>query len=262
MKTPLLLALLSSPAFGAWTLIDNFESGSLASWTLTGTTATSTIGIVNAPEAGVSSNVLRLRQTGTATDMFGRIALPAPIPNTSTAATVYFRMFLGATSTARNLVSGLAETPTSAYNDYAAVTRLSSTGLDTYHGNGTGGAAAGGGYLTVDSTVALGTWYDVWMVINNSADTYQMYYSEGGGTPVLATTSGSLSTFGLRNGGSEAISGFMVAGSSPTGTLGYIDDIYLDLAGSNLALPVPEPAAATFAGLAGLALLRRRRCCR
>ena len=116
-------------------------------------------------------------------------------------------------------------------------------------------------YQSVDSTVASAQWYDIYMVMNNSVDTWQMYYTENSGAPTLATTTaGSLSTLTMRNGGEEAINAFMVATSQiATATTSYIDDIYIDTTDSNLISPVPEPSAALIGGLGMLTLLRRRR---
>lgn len=266
MIKPLLttICFLSCPAFGAWTLVDNFESSnSLNNWTLIGTgTSGRTITVATNSEAGVTGNALRIYSGTTATDMFAFRNLPESIPNESTAATLYFRMFVGAASSSRNAVGGLAETPIGNYANYASVARLSGNNFDVYHGNGAGAAATSfGGYQAADTSAQTGVWYDVWMVINNAADTYQVYYSENGGTQTLASHGGG-STYTLRQGGAEAINGFMAATSSPAGTISYFDDIYLDTSGENLFIPVavPEPATTSLGAIAAsFGLLRRRR---
>ncbi len=263
MKKTILASLLCLPcpaAFGAWALVDNFEGAEpLSNWTLSGNTAGGrTITVAESPETGVTGNVLRIYSGTAAADMFAFRNLPESIANSSTAATLYFRMFVSTAT--RNAVGGLAEaiSPT-AYSNYAAVARLMGDNLDVYNGNTTGGGATtNGAYQPVDTSAQSGVWYDIWMVVNNAADTYQVWYSEDGGPQTLGTYAGG-DTFTFRQGGADPVARFMAATSSPAGTVSYFDDIYLDTSGQNLTLPIPEPATLALGALGAIGLLRRRR---
>lgn len=252
-----ILGMVSLPlqtAFGAFVLVDNFDTLNTASlgtqngWTTSASGTGNTFNVIANPLSGGTGKLLEMKKSTASSSIYAYKNFTSPIANANTATTVFFRMY--SASAGMNIVAGAAETPSTAFSDYATIARLASASLDVYSTS----------YQSVDSTVALGQWYDIWMVLNNSADTYQMYYSENGGAQTLATTVGSLSTFTMRNGGAEAINAFMVATSQiATATTSYIDDIYIDTTGSNLISPVPEPSAALLGGLGMLALLRRRR---
>jgi hypothetical protein len=119
---------------------------------------------------------------------------------------------------------------------------------------------------------ASDSWYNVWMIVNNSANTYELWIDQGiYGTPGFALThvldpnggAGDF-TFGFRNGAAAnplitAI--FAMGGSTPalTGSL-IVDDVYVDTAGQNLINPtIPEPSTALLMGSAALVGLGRRR---
>ena len=251
-----MVSLPLQTAFGAFVLVDNFDTLTTASlgtqngWTTSAAGTGNTFNVIANPLSGGTGKLLEMKKSTAASSIYAYKNFASPIANISTASTVFFRMY--SASTVMNIVAGATETPSAAFGDYATIARLTSANLDVYSTS----------YQSVDSTVALGQWYDIWMVLNNSADTYQMYYSENGGAQTLATAgSPSLNTFTMRNGGAQAINAFMVATSQMTGgaTTSYIDDIYIDTTGSNLISPVPEPSAALIGGLGILTLLRRRR---
>jgi hypothetical protein len=121
-------------------------------------------------------------------------------------------------------------------------------------------------------TFAIDTWYNIWMIINNSTNTYELWIDQGiYGTPGSALThiadpNGADFAFGFRNGGTNPLITllFAMGATTPalTGSL-VVDDIYIDDSGANLNNPtVPEPGAAIllcFASAAGLISRRRRR---
>ncbi|MCW1923324.1 cadherin domain-containing protein [Luteolibacter arcticus] len=104
---------------------------------------------------------------------------------------------------------------------------------------------------TVDKPIVQGTWYNVWMVINNSSDTWQFYLqSEGDSTyknqtQILNNTGGT--GFGFRNApGTNALVAFLTKSTNGANTSVYYDDLYVDTAAANLTLPpIPgtEPRA-------------------
>jgi hypothetical protein len=113
-------------------------------------------------------------------------------------------------------------------------------------------AVDGNGSHTLTTDVSALTWYNMWMVVNNTTDTTQ-YYIQGGqfATQTLLMSQGK-DSFTFRNGATtnDLITLFIATGRNtsnsppnPTENIGpvYIDDIYIDQSGKNLANPVPEP---------------------
>ncbi|MCA9263441.1 MAG: CotH kinase family protein, partial [Planctomycetales bacterium] len=93
-------------------------------------------------------------------------------------------------------------------------------------------------YKTVD-TWEEGTWYNVWMLVSNLSNTYQIYMQGGSlTTPTLLDIDG-VNRWVFRNGPStNALNRFLLqTGSNHTGTT-YIDDIYIDTTQENLTIPV------------------------
>ena len=109
------------------------------------------------------------------------------------------------------------------------------------------------------NNLAVDTWGYFWMVVNNSANNFNLYFNTTGDEAVAGDL---LGTFAFRNGGSDPLTTFgFLQGTAATGGNVDFDDIYLDVAGSNLANPIPEPSTtAKLLGLAalGIVLVRRR----
>ena len=117
------------------------------------------------------------------------------------------------------------------------------------------------------------TWYNVWMVIDNSTDLYEVYVGGGAfGTQTQLDDSGE-TKFTFRNTAGDGVNSnttpvandlmalFLRGGNSHRGAF-YVDDVYFDAAGANLANPIPEPATIAMlflGGLMALGLLRRHR---
>lgn len=123
------------------------------------------------------------------------------------------------------------------------------------------------GTSRITNALAADTWYSVWFVLNNTTNTYQAYLQGGAfesQTQLFGynTTSGfyDVGTFGFRNTAAGAINAFEIAGGGGgAGSSVYIDDLYIDSAGTNLTNPVPEPASLALVGMVAFGLTRRRR---
>ena len=117
-------------------------------------------------------------------------------------------------------------------------------------------------------------WYNVWLVIDNAADSAQVYLQGGAFTDQVLLDSGGDTSFAFRNGvdNNDLITLFIATGRNtdslppnPTENIGpvYLDDVYIDTSGVNLANPVPEPgtlALGSFAlGTLGLIVVRQRK---
>ncbi len=85
----------------------------------------------------------------------------------------------------------------------------------------------GGSFDDVD-VLADSTWYQVWMVIDNAVDTYEVYMSGGGLVERTLLDAGAQTEFGFRNGSASnpMLNFFARTGSGTTG-IWSIDDIYL-----------------------------------
>lgn len=133
-------------------------------------------------------------------------------------------------------------------------------------------ARNGGGAALLTTEVQPLTWYDLWLVIDNAADTTQVYIQGGAFANQTLLQNGGLSEFAFRNGNAEndLVTFFIATGRNTdsvppnaTENIGpfYIDDLYIDTSGRNLTNPVPE-ASSVVLGLVGsllfLTLAKRR----
>jgi hypothetical protein len=261
MRLVYLLALLPSPVFGAFTLVENFDS--LAPGALNGQngwTAGTLWSVAAAPTGGSGNAAAGLFSTTTTAGAYK--FLGAPIPNASASATLFFRIRRDG---AVNTSSGLSDDPAGAlFGAFEA--QLNSQSQDNFNARDAGvfDSLGAGSFANM-------TWYNVWMVVNNSADTYQLWIDPGSfGSPGSALShvadpngvAGDFD-FSFRNGAAaNPLNGVLFAIGSDANSNGtfYVDDIYVDTAGQNLVNPVPEPSALVLLGGGAAALGLRRRC--
>lgn len=126
-------------------------------------------------------------------------------------------------------------------------------------------ARDGGSFGILTTDVSPLEWYSVWMLIDNAADTTQIYLQGGVfATPTLLDSNGQ-SAFAFRNGvASNDLATFFIATGrhadnlppNPTQNIGpvYFDDLYIDTTGINITNPVPEPGSIAL-GLIGVSAL-------
>lgn len=187
-----------------------------------------------------------------------------------TTGTVFFQWQRGA-GNGPNYNIGLTDlaAPGNVAGDFEIQLNMQATGVLNARSAGAfvGLAFTNGGPTFVPLT---DTMYNFWLVVDNTADTYQVWVQSDGDANTLSQVqlvnpTGGSGTFGFRNGvAANSIQTFLFgAGATTNNALIAHDNIYVDTAGANLANPIPEPAGiaavALGLGLAGFAVARRRR---
>jgi hypothetical protein len=303
MKTKNLLAIglllggafMTQPASAQFVLVDNFSSetaGNLAGQTASDGGTWTNLGSANAITVGAAptGNGTGALESNTGIVGAAALALPNAITGSSTAATIFFQFDLGG---ATPLTGGATvtnanwdlETPGSATNGGGGTTNPATAFQLNINVNGgrngitvrNGGAfdemsANGGTSVFTPNSNAL---YDMWVVLNQSASTYQVYMASPNdsnlsttptlmsiGTGAYAAIPGSYTTTGAYR-AANALPGDFVFGNG-NGNNSFSEglySIYEDNSGVDLVNPVPEPGSLLlFAlGLSGLALVYRLR---
>jgi hypothetical protein len=231
--------LLAASAHGQWAVLSDFEGltpgdlGAQGGWTTTGPASSYQVAVDPADAANQA-----LLVTGFASDNNAYIPLGTGITEGSIS-TLFFRMRNGSPipgGSTGDLVFGSSDVAAPAgFGDYEGYMRMTAGNIDVRDG---GGFAAGGPY-TPDE------WTNIWLVLDNGADTTTLYSSVGAAPASL------LASGGFRNGTTDSLVTANVRNArNQDGIIGYIDDVYF-AKGTLLTNPVviPEP------GAIGLALL-------
>jgi hypothetical protein len=115
------------------------------------------------------------------------------------------------------------------------------------------------GIYDVLETLTPGTWYNTWVLVDHSADTYQVWMNADPGgdaqaSDQLANTSAE-TVFGFRTATASDLINFFIktgGGASPVDGRFYVDDIYLeDTGNANLSNPAGDVGGDTPVDLAG-----------
>ncbi|MBX3425546.1 MAG: hypothetical protein KF688_07705 [Pirellulales bacterium] len=143
----------------------------------------------------------------------------------SESATYFFRFNSKTDVPNHNLGLGdKATTATADFGDYEAQLRIKQ---GTSAGTVAIDARNGGGFsATLASGLALNAWYNVWMVVDQATDTYDVYMNQGDGD---ATAGNKLnaSPLAFRNGTSDDLNVFLaLAGSAPVDNGVRVDDLF------------------------------------
>lgn len=261
LKMTIAVALLvnSSLAMAQWTLLDDFEGSTVGdlsgqgSWTVTNADTYEV-----AADPLDASNQILFVPTGTGSGGSGAGSNNASIPLGSGIAdgatgTAFFRMALGRNSApigsgtvGADFVFGSSALATpegwSAYEGYMVMANGNIRLRD-----------GGNGFVNV-ATYNADEWYNFWLVLDNAADTMDMYSSQGTDPAVL------LGTGGFRNGTSDPLLTLNLRiGELLDETNGRLDSLYYDPNGANLTNPIPEPSGIALAFVACLLAAGSRR---
>jgi hypothetical protein len=219
-------------------IIDNFENYTPGAVATVATPAwTANAGTTEASIVNTGSN--QVLSFGSATTAFIGVdrTLPAGTvdPNSSTAATYFFRINSATDTPNHNIGLGdQASTQTVDFTDFETQLRLKQgTSAGTFAIDARSGANFSN---TLASNLSLNTWYNIWMVVHQSTDTYDIYMNTGAGN---ATTANKLNTSPLsfRNGTTQDLNEFLAyAGAAPIANGVSIDDIIYQ-SGTDLTNP-------------------------
>jgi hypothetical protein len=277
MKSPLLSSVLltaaigpvlTSPAFAAFSLFENFNGLNVAplsgqgGWT----------GNVNASvvDTGAGDKVAQLATGGTGTLSNWRPLGGLSIPDASTASAVYWNFTISSVAASGNnwnfIITDVTNPPDTAGSSEVQFNYDSSQPAVRARNGANFMNLSLNGTVATDFNPLINVQYNAWFQINNSSNSYTVYLQSNGDARVAVPTqmladNGSGGTFGFRNGAAANDLITSNFGSASTASVVQIDDIYVDLAGTNLTNPstVPEPASGLMALAAGSLLLSARR---
>ncbi len=220
-----MLVLMAGPAGASWTLIDDFDGYTTGSeiryapgWTVTGSNIASQVVAVDPVDAG--NRVLA------AVSNAANIYTTATIAQGATG-TLFFRMYIPDLGGDFSVGMTTEAAPTQA--GHHADSFRTAGGELRVHPDAT--------YYAVGS-VDAGSWYNVWHVLDNQADTWQAYIEGPGFTGQQQLTSGIISDFPFRygSGANNLVNFYLRTNNDHSGDTAYIDDIYLH-ATADLSLP-------------------------
>ncbi|MEO5716452.1 MAG: cadherin domain-containing protein [Luteolibacter sp.] len=225
-----LLALgLGEPAQANFTLVEDFQShvtGSDVDTAHGWVSSADTVAVVTADP--VTPNNKALHRTGNG----GASKSGSPI-NIAQGSTATFFLRVLRDSAGNDDVFGLSDVSNpNLAGDFGVFEAQSGV-------NGTSLRIRDGGSLQSPVSMAAGTWYNLWIVVNNATDTWR-FYLQSDDDPAFFNQTEFTSTDGTINfrnpPGTNALVSFLAKATGGTNSV-YYDDIYIDTAGSNLTLP-------------------------
>lgn len=236
-------------AQATWIKLDDFDSyntGNLegqGGWVKASTSNTSTV-IADPTDSN--------NQVASVTDSAGSVGHAiyrslgaAEIPNNTTS-TVFFRFYT--TSTTPNFSLGLTDVaapsgaPTYAINESQFVAGTTGSAMQVRDNVG----------LKSLGTYTASTWQNIWVVIDNAANTQTFYRSTGTDDGTLIGTG----AYSFRATDTSSIKTLQLHSNSTTSSV-LVDDIYIT--SGAVTTMIPEPATLGLIGVVGIAMILRRR---
>lgn len=172
----------------------------------------------------------------------------AAIDNGNTAATFFLR-FYTETDSFNNTFGLSSNAAPTAFGDMNVMMRVNAGVFDVRDGGG----------FTAGVTIQAGTWYNVWAVIDQTTDTFDVYLTSGlaGATAADKVVEGAAFRVGTSNSLVSFVALVQGYAGAPATNKVRLDDLYL-FDGSVLSNPIPEPATLLVLGLGGLFLRKRQ----
>ncbi|MDY0170366.1 MAG: hypothetical protein RBS80_27725 [Thermoguttaceae bacterium] len=226
-----MLCSLSSNAWGTFVLLDNFEgynTGAIAPQSGWWNAELNSAATVAVDPTSVGNNVLVQGSAGNRWIHFNDgMSL---VPNGSVG-TLFFRMCVP--ETAHNAISLSQVQEPKEWADGRSILRIGETTStrDLW-------AWSGSGYTSLSHQLQADTWYNVWMVADNTTNRAASYYIQSDDDPALAAQTLLGSNLGFRGAApyDDLVSVFFRTGSPGAGDV-YFDDLFIDSTGVNLATP-------------------------
>jgi hypothetical protein len=243
----------------AFALIDNFDSYPA------GPTTAATGGVWDGVFVGTGNSNIVASEGGMALETKGGAAWRGGKTNLTQwnagigigeTATIFFQMkavgagnydiMTGLTASVDNIITD------NAWQRFAVMPFVAGTAGNTLAYRMTNAGLTGDVIFSMDTDV----WYNVWLVIDNAAENYSVYYSTGLNHGTLGGTA-TVYRNGFTNTALNAL-GFMAAGGNTTSLL--VDNVYYT-AGASTVNPIPEPStyALIFGALALTGVIARRK---
>jgi hypothetical protein len=221
-----------------WTTVEDFENG--FGWGIQ-KDVNYTEAIIADPSDTAGSMVFSIN-TGFRTPGVYRATTALPAILEGSTATIYQRFSYDNPEV--DVVFGISTQPlVDNYNDYES-------GFRIHYALTQPEARNGGSYVTIgDDFLQLSTWYEVWTVINNANDSYDVYIRGGSNYPEQTLL---MSGIDFRNGTTNSISSYSMSYNTDycEGNF-YMDDIHIDSGGVNLSRPdgVRQPDYSPWSGI-------------
>ncbi|MGB6220306.1 hypothetical protein [Haloferula sp.] len=157
--------------------------------------------------------------------------------------TFFFQLYTGTNMDNSYGMMDLIEPASFAFGSFEPQVAFQNAGVPPF---AIGGRAPGGVTTDQSDLMADNTWFDVWIIADNSSDTYQVWVQPAGGLKTQLTYDGGTTDFVFRNGTSDPlINAMIVIGGASSGTA-LIDNLYVDPVAANTELPegvTSKPAA-------------------
>ncbi|MBN2843851.1 MAG: hypothetical protein JXM68_12230 [Sedimentisphaerales bacterium] len=215
-------------------LVDDFDSYDISSSTKINDLGTpwvtiSNADLVNVINDGTGNQVLAYGGSGAYNPNI------TPIANTDTATTLFARFYVNSEDCDNSF--GLRDTDAAAwFADFEVQLAIIRSG--TLTDGKVDFKARNGGSTTFLTSIDINKWYNVWLVINQSTDKYDVYLNTG---TAPATSADRLATgYSFRNGTLDPLNAILALSYSAASGGVYFDDINLT-PGADLSRPVVKP---------------------
>jgi hypothetical protein len=250
------LALAAQPACAQYTLVDDFESYTVGTYSAGSTAFVGNGGPWQSSNGG-ATGLVSIKNDGDNYLAWGwnagvRGANRAVTPIVDGGiGTYYFQ--ISTTDATPDTSYGLSDLTTGArgaFGDFEVQVALTYSAADGIRVGARNGATTA---LSLVTGLSVNTWYDVWVEVNNAANTYNVYFGQTGDPNIL----GSLiaTDFGFRNGAAaNDLVTFMTLANNHEDNNANLDNIYYN----PMAVPEPTTAVLLLGGVVALVGCRRR----
>jgi hypothetical protein len=250
------LALAAQPVRAQYSLIDDFENYTVGTYS-GGSTAFAANGGPWQSSNGGATGLVSIENDGDKYLAWGWNAGARGANRTVTSiaeggiGTYYFQISTtDATPDTSYGLSDLATGARGAFPDFEVQVALTYSATDGIRVGARNGATT---TLNLVTGLSVNTWYDVWVVVDNAVDTYDVYFGQTGDANTLGTLIAN--DFGFRNGvAANGLVTFMTLANLHEDNNANLDNLYYN----PTAVPEPTTAVLLLGGVVALVGCRRR----